>query len=100
MSLALEEAALSEPATDLVTDPVTDPVGKLLSVLSVSGQLKISDLMAELGLAHKATFRANYLRPALAGDLIEMTDPETPSSPVQKYRLTQLGKQLWHDSLT
>jgi Fic family protein len=98
LSLALQEAALSEPATDLVTDPVTDlasdSVGKLLSALQASGPLKISTLMAQLGLVHKATFRTNYLRPALAADFIEMTHPESPSSPAQQYRLTQRGKHV------
>ncbi|MFJ7106675.1 Fic family protein [Pseudomonas sp. NPDC098740] len=94
LSLALEEAALSESVTDPLTDLVSDPVGKLLSALHVNGPLKISDLMTEVGLAHKATFRANYLRPALAANLIEMTNPESPSSPAQKYRLTQHGKRI------
>ena len=94
LSLALEEAALSESVTDPVTDLVSDPVGKLLSALHVNGPLKISDLMTEVGLAHKATFRANYLRPALAANLIEMTNPESPSSPAQKYRLTRHGKRI------
>ncbi|MVV48225.1 Fic family protein [Pseudomonas sp. PB120] len=94
LSLALEEAARGEPVIDPVTDPVTDPVGRLLSALHVNGPLKISDLMAQVGLAHKATFRANYLRPALAADLIEMTHPESPSSPTQKYRLTPQGSQV------
>jgi Fic family protein len=89
LSVALKEAA----ATESVTDLVTDPVGKLLAALHVNGPLKISDLMAEVGLVHKATFRANYLKPALAADLIEMTHPESPSSPAQKYRLTPHGKQ-------
>lgn len=93
LSVALKEAAASESATDLVSDPVSDPVGKLLAALRVNGPLKISELMAEVGLAHRATFRANYLKPALAADLIEMTHPESPSSPVQKYRLTLQGKQ-------
>ena len=90
LSLALEEAALGESVTDLVSDPV----GKLLSALHINGPLKISDLMTEVGLAHKATFRANYLRPALAANLIEMTNPGSPSSPAQKYRLTQHGKRI------
>jgi Fic family protein len=93
LSVALEEAVLGEPASDPVTDPVSDPVRKLLSALHRNGPRKISDLMADVGLAHKANFRANYLRPALANELIEMTHPESPNSPVQKYRLTQLGKQ-------
>ncbi|MHC8285254.1 Fic family protein [Pseudomonas sp. XS1P51] len=89
LSLALKEAALGEPGIDLVTDPVA----KLLSALHVNGSLKISDLMTELGLTHKPTFRTNYLRPALAANFIEMTHPESPSSPAQKYRLTSYGKQ-------
>lgn len=93
LSVALKEAAATESVTDPVTDLVTDPVGKLLAALHVNGPLKISDLMAEVGLVHKATFRANYLKPALAADLIEMTHPESPSSPAQKYRLTPHGKQ-------
>jgi hypothetical protein len=84
----------SEPRTDPVTDLVTDPVAKLLSTLGMSGPLKISDLMTRLGLTHKATFRTNYLRPALNAAFIEMTDPESPRSPAQKYRLTSRGKQI------
>jgi Fic family protein len=90
LSLALEEAARSEP----VTDQVTDQVAKLLRALDGTGQLKVSELMTEVGLAHKATFRANYLKPALVADLIEMTNPESPNSPAQRYRLTELGKQI------
>jgi hypothetical protein len=89
LSLSLLEAARSEP----VTDQVTDQVAKLLWALDGSGPLKVSELMTEIGLAHKATFRANYLKPALAADLIEMTNPESPNSPAQRYRLTGLGKQ-------
>jgi Fic family protein len=91
LSLALEEAVLGEPETD----PVIDPVGRLLSALHINGPRKISDLMADIGLVHKATFRANYLKPALAAEWVEMTNPESPNSPAQKYRLTQLGKQVF-----
>ncbi|WP_408980637.1 Fic family protein [Pseudomonas sp. B21-015] len=41
----------------------------------------------------QATFRTNYLKPALAANLIEMTNPDSPNSPAQRYRLTELGKQ-------
>lgn len=92
LSLALAEAARSEPMTDQVTDQVTDHVAKLLRVLHDGSSLKVNELMAEVGLAHKATFRANYLKPALAAGLIEMTDPDSPKSPAQRYRLTKTGK--------
>lgn len=93
LSLALEEAARSEPVTHQVTDQVTDQVARLLRLLDGGSALKVNELMAALGLAHKATFRANYLKPALVAGLIEMTDPTSPNSPAQKYRLTERGKR-------
>lgn len=89
LNLALGEAISNEP----VTDQVTDQVARLLQVLRGAGSLKVSELMEQLGLAHKATFRGNYLKPALACGLVEMTDPQSPRSPAQRYRLTQLGKR-------
>jgi hypothetical protein len=50
--------------------------------------------MASLELQHKPTFRNNYLHPALAAELIEMTQPDSPRSPSQKYRLTAKGNAL------
>jgi len=88
LSVALAEAARSEPPTD----QVTDQVARLLRVLHDGSSLKVNELMAKVGLAHKATFRANYLKPALAAGLIEMTDPDSPKSPAQRYRLTTVGK--------
>lgn len=92
LSLALAEATRSEPVTDPVTDQVTDQVAKVLWALHGGNSLKVNELMAEVGLTHKATFRANYLRPALVANLIEMTEPNSPNSPAQRYRLTRLGK--------
>ncbi|MHC8367692.1 Fic family protein [Pseudomonas sp. ZT5P21] len=94
LSLALEEATRSEPGIDQVTDQVTDQVARLLCALRGSVPLKVNDLMAAVGLAHKPTFRANYLKPALAVGLIEMTNPDSPRSPVQRYRLTARGELI------
>lgn len=94
LSLALEEAVRNEPVTAQVTDQVTDQVAKLLRALRGSAPLGVNDLMAEVGLAHKATFRANYLKPALEVGLIVMTDPDSPRSPVQRYRLTVQGELI------
>jgi len=49
--------------------------------------------MQALGLMHRPTFRGNYLNPALAGDWIERTQPDSPRSPTQRYRLTPKGRQ-------
>lgn len=88
LSVALAEAVRSGPATD----QVTDQVARLLWTLQSGSALKVNELMAEVGLAHKATFRANYLKPALVAGLVEMTDPASPKSPAQRYRLTEAGK--------
>lgn len=50
-------------------------------------------LQAALGLKDKRSFRKVYLEPAMAAGLVEMTSPDSPSSPQQKYRLTTLGRE-------
>lgn len=50
--------------------------------------------MQAVSLRHRATFLENYLNPALDEGLIEMTQPDAPRSPTQKYRLTALGRQF------
>ncbi len=39
-------------------------------------------------------FRQNYLTPALEHGLIERTDPDSPRSPRQRYRLTAKGDAM------
>lgn len=85
-------AAVGSGMGDPVTGQVTDPVLRLLQTLI--GEPKApSAMQADLGLKHRPTFRANYLYTALEADLIEMTIPDKPNSRLQKYRLTELGKQ-------
>ncbi|AZC30467.1 Fic family protein [Pseudomonas chlororaphis] len=91
MLQALQQALLDSRQSDQVTDQVSDQVARLLHVLDGSVALKAGELMQHLQLVHRPTFRNNYLAPALAAGLIEMTDPDSPRSPVQKYRLTAQG---------
>jgi len=51
--------------------------------------LGANDLMSTLGLSHRPSFRHRYLNPGLEQGLIELTQPESPRSPTQKYRLTE-----------
>nr|WP_217734433.1 hypothetical protein [Advenella alkanexedens] len=53
-----------------------------------------AELMLALELKDRVNFRDTYLQPALELGLIEMTQPDSPRSPTQKYRLTTLGKQI------
>lgn len=91
MLQALHQALLDGGQSDQVTDQVSDQVARLLHVLAGGVALKGGELMQHLRLAHRPTFRNNYLNPALVAGLIEMTHPDSPRSPAQKYRLTALG---------
>ena len=76
--------------SDQVSDYVTDQVAKLLALLRETPKTA-TELMAELGLSHRPTFRQNYLRPAMDAGLVEMTRPKTPRAKNQKYRLVARG---------
>jgi len=72
--------------TDQVSDQVSDQVRRLARMLR-QGPRSASELMSELKLSHKPTFRQNYLRPALDAGIIEMTRPDKPQAKNQKYQL-------------
>lgn len=91
---ALLDAVLASSNSDLVTDPVSDPVKRLLSAFDPDQAIGIQELLKRMGLTHKTYFRRNYLNPALAGGLLSRTEPDSPNSPTQRYRLTELGKRL------
>ena len=89
----IKEAAASDP----VSDQVTDRVKRLVKALA-KGELGAAELMAFLGLSHKPTFRKNYLTPALEQGLIERTQPDSPRSPTQRYRLTGKGHGIVNET--
>ena len=76
-----------------VTDQVTDQVLRLVTILE-NKRLSIRQIMEDLGLSHRYTFRTNYLLPALKSGYIVSDYPEQPNHPKQKYRLTEKGKAL------
>ncbi|PKQ46163.1 Fic family protein [Confluentibacter flavum] len=67
---------------------------------SLIGEASMPQLMEKLELNHRPNFRENYLVPAIDLDFIEMTNPESPKSPKQKYRLTEKGKALYKKQFT
>lgn len=105
MLQALHTALLTlhhDTNSDLVGDPVSDQVERLLrSLVPAKGkankELTSEALMQALGLKHKPTFRKNYLSPAMAKGWVAMTDPDSPNSPQQRYRLTEAGLR-WTES--
>ncbi|MDR2675088.1 MAG: Fic family protein [Opitutaceae bacterium] len=87
------ETFVENAKNDQVCDQATDRVILLLKALK-PGEKTSFEARNRLGLRHGPTFRANYLVPALAAGLAEMTQPDSPRSPTQKYRLTDKGRAL------
>lgn len=83
-------SALFDAICEAVT---TDQVAALIRAIG-AGELGSNDLMQALGLSHRPTFWSNYLNPALEDEWIERTQPDSPRSPTQRYRLTGKG-QRW-----
>ena len=86
---SLRELTVAGNKTDQVSNQVSDqdksPAERLLFVLGEE-TLPAVELMKRLDLSHKATFRKNYLNPALEQKLIERTIPDKPNSRYQRYR--------------
>jgi Fic family protein len=60
-----------------------------------SKAFKREQLQTLLGLSDKKSFNLRYLKPALAQGLVEMTIPDKPTSKLQQYKLTALGKSTY-----
>ncbi|MCC7300180.1 MAG: Fic family protein [Verrucomicrobia bacterium] len=75
-----------------VTQQATQQVMKLMKAMKAP--VSRAELMKALKLKDRVNFSRNYLEPALSDKLIEKTEPDSPNSPTQKYRLTEKGKRL------
>jgi len=74
------------------TAPVTPEVIRLLAV--IHGEVDRMSLQTALGLKAEKNFRILYLRPSIEGGYVEMTIPDKPNSRLQKYRLTEKGRDV------
>jgi len=83
----------SESVASAISAEATEQVISLLQALN-DGEASTKMLLQAVGLKHRPSFLENYLQPALEQGLIKMTQPDSPRSPTQKYRLTQLGRQV------
>ena len=68
------------------------PVSDLIR--SLNGEKTQQEILLSLGLKDRKNLRTQYVQPALAEGLIEMTIPDRPRSSKQKYRLTDRGQEL------
>ena len=71
---------------------VTEQVERLITVLT--GMMNRAQLQEAIRLRDRSHFISAYLKPALDAGLIEMTLPDKPTSPSQRYRRTAAGEAL------
>ncbi len=104
---AEEEIIYTDQVTDQVTEQVTEQVAqqviqqviqqvtpqveKLLQVFE--GSHFREELQEKLGLSDRENFRKMYLQPAIEQGWVALTIPDKPTSPKQKYYLTEKGKE-------
>ncbi len=80
-----------EQVGEQVNMVVPKGVAQLLKVLK--GEMSVLDMMVALKLGGRRNFLEKYLTPSIELGLVEMTQPNSPRSPTQKYRLTAKGKR-------
>lgn len=81
-------------AAPQVAPQVTPQVSRLL--VHIRGEMSSEALQNALELQDRKSFRERYLKPAMTDGWIEMTIPDKPNSRLQKYRLTNKGRQWLH----
>ena len=62
-------------------------------LVALEGEMTRAAIMKALTLRDRVTFGNSYLGPALKIGLVEMTQPDSPRSPTQRYRLTACGQK-------
>ena len=55
--------------------------------------MTVLEMMAALKLGGRRNFLEKYLTQAINTGLVEMTQPDSPHSPTQRYRLTAWGQK-------
>ena len=69
--------------------PISKGATRLVRIMKK--EMSVVEMMIALKLSGRRNFLEKYLSPALGAGLIEMTQPDSPHSPTQKYRLTAKG---------
>lgn len=84
---------INQAIKDIVSDTrkhyshINNQITAMLSVIE-SYPMSAQELMDKLQLKSRDGFRNNYIKPALEADLIDMTEPDKPTSKSQKITTT------------
>ena len=91
----LATEAITQATTDVPTEVITDVSPEVQRLtLSIETETSADRLMELVGIKQREDFRIRFLKPAIGAGMVEMTQPDSPRSPTQKYRLTAKGKRL------
>lgn len=91
--LGMIRDTLEQHITPQVAPQATPQVKQLLQImLEATTALSAIELQQALKLNDRKSFRTRYLKPALAQGLVDYTMPEKPTSPLQRYVLTEKGR--------
>ncbi len=82
----------SDQPTDQPTDQATDQARMLLNLVR-QRRMSLKEMMDELNLSHRPSFKKSYLFPCLEAGWMDRVYPDKPSHPDQRYFLTDLGKK-------
>ena len=85
-------ADLQIDALHEIADSLPVNAKKLLRILKTD--MDFGEIMSKIQLSSRGHLRKTALNPALESGLVEMTQPDSPRSPTQKYRLTVKGREL------
>ena len=93
VGLQEEPASLVPSKREQVREQVASPLPKGVTRLlkAFKGDMSVLEMMVALKLGGRRNFLEKYLSPAIELGLVEMTQPDSPRSPTQKYRLTAKG---------
>ena len=94
---------VTDQVTDQVADQLTDALTEIADSLPVNAKrllrilrtdMDFNEIMSKTHLSSRGHLRKTALNPALESGLVEMTQPDSPRSPTQKYRLTAKGREM------
>ena len=92
---AAELDSISNSTSKSISSTSNSISEKILRLIgAMKGEMSIRDMMDEMGMKSRPMFLNNYLTPALKAGLLERTQPNSPNSPTQKYRLTEKGRKI------
>jgi len=92
---AREQGKIAEPTKGMGAscESLSKEQHELISFMA-NGERSKRELMDFAGIKRPASFSTKLLDPLLVAKIVEMTMPDAPRSPQQKYRLTQLGSEM------